>query len=133
MGNCRRQGGTPLRYRAFDVLSEEMTLRNLDWAGKGETQATVREHEKRKRYGPGDTPVVLRRYLDMAEAMADRMALDSAGIESYLYDENLVRMDWLISNGIGGMKLVVKQSEAEDAAEILDGDSLGEFEGGTGI
>jgi hypothetical protein len=131
-GDLQKAGRDPaaLTKWAFDVLSAEMALRDLGWAGKGETLASVREREKRKRHGPGDTPVVLRGYLDMAGAMADRMALESAGIECYLYDENLVRMDWLISNGIGGMKLGVKQSDVQDAARILDGDSQGELGGG---
>jgi hypothetical protein len=64
-------------------------------------------------------PVVLRQYRDITAAMVDKTTLDAAGIECYLYDDNLVRLDWFISNAIGGVKLVVAENTAEEAAKIL--------------
>jgi hypothetical protein len=64
-------------------------------------------------------PVVLRAYRDITEAMVDRTALESAGIQCFLYDDNLIRLDWFVSNAIGGAKLVVSESDAADAAKIL--------------
>src|SRR3978361_1755745 len=40
---------------------------------------------------------VLRRYRDSAEAALARSALESAGINCFLRDENTVRIDWLWS------------------------------------
>jgi hypothetical protein len=77
----------------------------------------------------GSKPVILRRYRDMPAAYADKSALESAGIQCYLWNANLVRMDWLWSNALDGIKLVVRESEAEDAARILDtkvGEDFGE-------
>jgi len=68
----------------------------------------------------GDKPVILRKYRDMPQAFADKSALESAGIQCYLWNANLVRMDWLWSNLLDGIKLVVRESDAEDAARILD-------------
>ena len=68
----------------------------------------------------GDKPVILRRYRDMPQAYADKSALESAGIQCFLWNANLVRMDWLWSNALDGIKLVVRESDAEDAARILD-------------
>lgn len=77
--------------------------------------------------------MVLRQYRDAPQAMADRMALEAAGIECYLYDENLVRMDWFWSNLIGGVKVVVREKDAKDAAKVLHERFPDEMEHGAGI
>ncbi len=64
--------------------------------------------------------VTLRRYRDLTEAMVARSMLESAGITVYLRDENTVRLDWQISNFIGGMRLQVEESDAAAATELLD-------------
>ena len=68
----------------------------------------------------GGKPVVIRTYRDVTEAMVDRTTLESAGIKCFLYDDNLIRLDWFVSNAIGGAKLVVSQNEAAEALKILD-------------
>lgn len=69
---------------------------------------------------PMDDFIVLRRFRDHPEALLASSVLDSAGIEYYLGDENLIRMDWFYSNLIGGIKLWVRGSDAESAAALLD-------------
>lgn len=64
-------------------------------------------------------PIVLRTYRDITEALVDRTTLESTGIKCVLYDDNLVRLDWFISNAIGGVKLVVSENDAREASEIL--------------
>src|SRR5262249_62281844 len=49
-----------------------------------------------------------------------REAFDSAGIECILGDQNMVRMDWFISNLLGGIKLQVKRDDVEEALALLD-------------
>jgi hypothetical protein len=49
-----------------------------------------------------------------------RSALDSAGIESFLVDENLVQMYWFYSDAIGGVKLYVRPEDVADANKVLD-------------
>jgi len=120
---------------AFEALREEMAKRGLDWAGKDlpVPSQMVRPDAKED---PGNTPVVIRQYRDIPEAMTDRMILEAAGIDCFLYDENMVRLDWLWSNLLGGLKLVVRQSDAEDAENVLSGtanekfdvDGVGEYE-----
>jgi hypothetical protein len=46
--------------------------------------------------------------------------LDSAGIESFLGDENMVRLDWFYSNLVGGIKLMVRKEDAETARALLE-------------
>lgn len=45
--------------------------------------------------------------------------LESYGIEGYLKDEYTVTMDPIISNAIGGIKLVVKEEDEPVAMELL--------------
>jgi predicted RNA-binding Zn-ribbon protein involved in translation (DUF1610 family) len=45
--------------------------------------------------------------------------LQDAGVECYLKDENTVTIDPILSNAIGGIKLVVKEQDAEEAKKIL--------------
>jgi len=68
----------------------------------------------------GGKPVVLRSYRDITQAMVDRTTLESAGIKWFLYDDNLIRLDWFVSNAVGGVKLVVSRNEAAEALKILD-------------
>jgi hypothetical protein len=63
--------------------------------------------------------VTLRQFRDLPEALLAKGSLESAGIEAYLVDDNMIRMDWFISNLLGGIKLKVRPEDAEAAAEIL--------------
>jgi hypothetical protein len=63
--------------------------------------------------------VTLRKYRDLPEALLAKGCLESAGIEAYLVDDNMVRMDWFYSNLIGGIKLKVQLGDVDVANEIL--------------
>jgi hypothetical protein len=63
--------------------------------------------------------VTVRRYRDLMEAFLGRSLLESAGIQSWIADENLVRMDWFYSNMVGGMRLQVDEHDEAVALEIL--------------
>jgi hypothetical protein len=71
--------------------------------------------------------IVIRRFRDLPEALLAKGGLESAGIECILADDNIVRMDWFISNFIGGVKLQVKPEDAAAAADILDQPILEDF------
>lgn len=59
------------------------------------------------------------RFQDYADALFAKSFLESADIKSYLFDENLVRLNWFISNAIGGIKLMVLPEDIDAAREIL--------------
>ena len=65
------------------------------------------------------TLVAVRRFRDLPEALLAKSSLDSAAIESFLEDDNMIRMDWFISNLLGGIKLLVDAEDADVANEIL--------------
>ena len=53
------------------------------------------------------------------EAHLTKTRLEADGIECFIFDEHIVRMNWLYSNAIGGVKLQVKEPDVERSIEIL--------------
>ncbi|MGB8802456.1 MAG: hypothetical protein WCC97_17395 [Candidatus Acidiferrales bacterium] len=72
--------------------------------------------------------IAIRRYRDIPAALLAKSILDSAGIENFLTDVNTVRMDWLWSNALGGVRLFVKDSDASAAEELLNQSFQDSFE-----
>jgi hypothetical protein len=69
--------------------------------------------------------LTIRQFRDLPEALLAKSVLDSAGIECFLGDDNLIRMDWLWSNLLGGIKLRVRQEDALVASRLLEGRDAG--------
>ena len=63
--------------------------------------------------------VTIRRFRDLPAAHVALSKLESAGINCELADDEMIRLDWLISNGLGGIRLQVPEDEVEDAQEVL--------------
>lgn len=68
----------------------------------------------------GSELVSIEVFRDLPRALLAKGKLESMGIESYLVDDNTVRMDWFISNLLGGVKLCVRLDNAEEASRILE-------------
>lgn len=66
--------------------------------------------------------IVVARFSFPHEAHIARASLDSVGIESHIADEHTVNTQWLYSNAMGGVRLMVAESDAEDAKQILSSD-----------
>lgn len=96
---------------ARQALESELDRREL--TGSPEPPPPGEEMEVRKL-------VAIRKFRDLPEALLAKGMLESAGIECFLADDNMVRMDWFISNFIGGIKLQVAPGEAEAAIALLD-------------
>jgi transposase-like protein len=108
-GELEKIGADPdsLTAVARQVLSAEMLKRGMRLPEPPPSRAEV------------SSPVAIRRYRDLHQAAIAQSILESAGIESFLADANLVRMDWFYSNAIGGVKVVVREEDAEEARKIL--------------
>jgi hypothetical protein len=106
---------TELSSRGIPVPAETAT----PLTGTSKPMETATEHP---------APVMLRRYRDLPEATVAQSVLESAGIESFLADDNLVRMDWFYSNLIGGVKLFVPEKDAEIARTLLEQSTPTSFE-----
>ena len=108
---------TSLPEGAERALSAELSRRHLA-APTGKTDPGDNRFDEIDADGP--VPVMLRRFRDLPEALLAKGSLESAGIECHLVDENMVRMDWFISNLLGGVKLQVWPEDVAEATEILD-------------
>ena len=97
---------------AWDALEDEMDRRHLEFADNAAPEPR-QEMEVREL-------VTIRQFRDLPEALLAKGSLESAGIECFLADENLVRLDWFISNFIGGIKLNVRVQDAGNAQKLLD-------------
>lgn len=99
---------------AGDVLRSEMGKRQLP-SQQVEHQGTANEEVLDFR-----DLVTIRTFWGLLEAEMAKGLLDSSGIESFLFDDNMVRMDWFNANALGGVKLRVDAHNADAAKRVLD-------------
>ncbi len=121
-GELRRlaEDAGALSEPAVQALAEEAQRRGLD-IRLADSFVPIDEVEAREL-------VVIRQFRDLPDALLAKGALDSAGIECFLVDDNMVRLDWFISNLLGGVKLAVKEGDAEDALDLLEQPVSEDFE-----
>lgn len=67
-------------------------------------------------------------YTGILEAHIARGRLEAEGIPVTLHNEHHIATDWLISNAIGGVKLMVAASNLEQARDILQSCEAGEYD-----
>lgn len=121
---------------ARTVLRAEMLRRGLE--APAETRAWVEASgDDRTTENPGiaageerqsPKPAIVGRYRDLGMASVAKSILDSAGIESFFADDNVIRMDWFYSNAVGGIKLLVRSEDAAEARELLESQAPEKFE-----
>ena len=97
---------------AVRALAEERQRRSLREDDAGQDTAAPQKAE-------WEDLIVLRQFRDLPEALLAKGSLESAGIQAFMADDNMVRMDWFISNLVGGIKLCVRPADADAAMEIL--------------
>ena len=98
---------------AWDALEDELDRRQLEISDEEDAHEGREIPALRKL-------VTVRQFRDLPEALLAKGSLESAGIECFLADENIVRLDWFISNFIGGIKLNVRPADEANARKILD-------------
>jgi hypothetical protein len=101
-----------LSEAAWEALEDELDHRHLE-PPEPDLPPQIVTPEKRNL-------VLLRRFRDIPEALLAKGRLESSGMECFLADDNMVRMDWFISNLLGGVKLFVDASDFSQAAKILN-------------
>lgn len=101
---------------ARDAIEDELERRGLDseldhlLAEPAQPAAPVTEHRPL---------ITVRKFGDLHEALLAKGMFEAAGIECFLVDDNMVRLDWLISNILGGVKLAVRPEDLATATELL--------------
>ncbi len=63
--------------------------------------------------------ITIATYSYPTEAHLNRAKLESEGIDAFVADEHMIQANWLYSQAIGGIRLQVKESDAEKALSIL--------------
>jgi hypothetical protein len=104
---------------AWDALEDELDRRQLE-VPEPESGPQVSLPEMRDL-------VVLHAFRDVPEALLAKGRLQASGIECFLADENMVRMDWFISNLLGGVKLLVQPADFSKASRILNEPTPADF------
>jgi hypothetical protein len=66
-----------------------------------------------------DELVTVKTFWNAIEAHLAKSALEMAGIQAFLENENVVLMDWGPGNPVVGVKLNVKNSDVQRAIEAL--------------
>jgi len=115
---------TQLLVRAKELVSARELL-----GEKRAAESVLRQHSVEA--SEADRPIILRRYSELPAALVEKSVLEDAGLECYLQDENVVRMDWFWSNAMGGIKLIVREKDAADAEKILSQGASPERAGGS--
>jgi hypothetical protein len=123
----------PAFVELYRSMSEQ-ELREIgnDWKGLVDEARSALMSEFFRRELPFDPPawveeplteyrnlVTIRQYRDLSAAIVARAVVESAGIYCFLKDENFVRLDWQMSNLIGGIRLQVPAVDVEAAEAVL--------------
>jgi len=100
-----------LTETAWEALEDELDRRHLEIPAQPSEPREQADFRKL---------VTIRQFRDLPEALLAKGSLESAGIQCFLRDDNLVRLDWFISNFVGGVKLCVNPEDAETARQLLE-------------
>jgi hypothetical protein len=104
-----------LTGEAREALRAELTKRGLYVGQLDEDDLAPEQDEAEFR-----DLVTIRTFWNLLEAELAKGLLDAAGIESFLFDDNMVRLDWFNANALGGVKLRVDKDNVEAANRTLD-------------
>jgi hypothetical protein len=97
---------------AREALQEELAKRGLFGGNLDEPKDSSVEEFR--------DLVPIRTYWNLLEAELAKGLLESAGIEAFLFDDNMVRLDWFNANALGGVKLRVDADKVEEANRVLE-------------
>jgi len=104
--------GDELTDVARDTLRAELVKRGLY---SGQLEEVPTETEDRTEFRD---LVTVRTFSSLPEAELAMGLLESAGIESFLFDSNMARIYWM--NAVDGVKLRVDAHSVEEASRILN-------------
>jgi rubredoxin len=66
-----------------------------------------------------DDLVTLWRYRDLPEALIAQNKLHAEGFDCFLADDEMIRLNWFWSNLLGGVRLCLREDEADAALAVL--------------
>jgi hypothetical protein len=107
---------------ARTALDAELARRNISLALEdgGDASAPASKSPEGGAIDPQNL-VIVATFRDLPPALIAKNVLDTAGIRNFLIDATTIRIDWFLSNAIGGVKLGVERKDLEAAKQALDG------------
>lgn len=63
--------------------------------------------------------ITLAQFSKPEEAHLLRLRLEAGGVRAFVQDENVVNLNWLFSNAVGGVRVQILEGDLEAAKEIL--------------
>jgi putative signal transducing protein len=69
--------------------------------------------------------VTIRTFWNPLEADLAKGVLEEANIESFLFDENMIRQNFFYASALGGVRLRVDAANVEEANRILEEQTIG--------
>jgi hypothetical protein len=110
-----------LTETAYAALDAEMKRRGLTPVESSNPPSSNPLHDVDPAVNLSDQKLVpIRSFRGLFEAQVAKANLDDANIPCFLADDNMVRMDWFMSDAIGGVKLLVGERDIADALAALD-------------
>jgi hypothetical protein len=106
---------------AREALRTELTNRGL-YVGQLDEDPGAEGHDETE----FRDLVTIRSFWNLAEAELARGAVEAAGIEAFLFDDNMVRLDWFNANALGGVKLRVDPANVDAANGALEEAAIGD-------
>ena len=67
----------------------------------------------------GEEFKLLKTFLNPVDANITKGLLESNGIEAFIFDENILSVDPILTTALGGIRLMVRSSDYEDALSII--------------
>ena len=108
-----RQSGE-LTEIAREALRAELRMRGL-YVGSLENVTVPDDGEQEFR-----NLVTIRTFWNPLEADLAKGVLEAANIESFLFDENIIRQNFFYASALGGVRLRVDAANVEEANRILE-------------
>jgi hypothetical protein len=78
------------------------------------------EHDEQVDMEPKENLIKFASFLSLLDADLAKMRLEAAGVKCFIFDQNLIQMNWLYSTAVGGVKLYIKADDLEKAQEIME-------------
>jgi hypothetical protein len=102
------------RQDALDCAKQELAARGVPFQEPDRTSPIQEEPEP----DPGAL-VTVAAFNTIHEAYLAKSLLEGAGITAFIADEYTIGVNWLWANAVGGVKVQVAETDAEEAEKLL--------------
>lgn len=106
------------RQDALDCAKQELMARGIQFNEPTNGAESLESEQEENTFHP--ELVTVATFSIPYEAQLARGLLESNSIEAFVADEQMIGINWLYSNALGGVRLQVTENNAEQAMQLLD-------------